>query len=108
MLGGTFSSGAYNRTIGSNFGSPIGGRQAWSGNSNGYILSTVALPSTFNAHNVQLRWRLGTDNSVSGTGWRIDTVAITGDEANVPVPGSLALCGIALSALALIRRRKQV
>src|SRR4029077_7051504 len=41
--GGLFSTGGYNATISNSFGSQIGGRQAWSGNSGGYILTTVDL-----------------------------------------------------------------
>jgi hypothetical protein len=33
---GSFGSGGYNRTIAADRGSPIAGRQAWSGNSNGF------------------------------------------------------------------------
>ncbi len=36
-VGGFFVSGGYNSTIASTSGSPIGGRQAWSGNSGGYV-----------------------------------------------------------------------
>src|SRR5438876_4873130 len=42
--GGSFDAGGYNRTISTDRGSPIAGRQAWSGNSNGFITSVVNLP----------------------------------------------------------------
>ena len=44
--GGTFVVGGYNATISTAFGSPIGGRMAWSGTSvGGYIDTIVALPA---------------------------------------------------------------
>ena len=36
--------GGYNRTISTDRGSPIAGRQAWSGNSGGFITTAVYLP----------------------------------------------------------------
>ena len=36
-VGGSFVMGGYNRTISTDRGSPIAGRQAWSGNSGGFI-----------------------------------------------------------------------
>jgi hypothetical protein len=75
--GGSFTAGGYNSTISTAFGSPIGGRQAWSGNSGGYIVSTVNLPAAANGQNVQLKWRMATDNSVAATGVRIDNVLVS-------------------------------
>ena len=42
--GGSFDAGGYNRTISTDRGSPIAGRQAWSGNSEGFITTVVNLP----------------------------------------------------------------
>src|SRR5207248_6502946 len=42
--GGSFVIGVYNRTISSDRGSPIAGRQAWSGNSEGFVTTVVNLP----------------------------------------------------------------
>ena len=73
--GGSFFMGGYNRTISTDHGSPIGGRQAWSGNSGGFITTVVNLPAiqTFG----RLRWRMASDTSESNEGWRVDTVNIT-------------------------------
>ena len=71
--GATFATGGYNGTISVNFGSPIAGRQAWTGNSAGFITTTVNLPASANGQSWVFRWRRGTDSSVSGQGWRIDT-----------------------------------
>jgi hypothetical protein len=75
--GGTFLLGGYNGTINSCCGNPLAGRQAWTGNSGGFIDTTVvSLPGGCIVQLV-LRWRMGSDSSVSGEGWRIDNVAIT-------------------------------
>jgi hypothetical protein len=76
--GGSFVSGGYNRTLSSGFSNPLPGRQAWSGNSNGYVTTVVNLPAAASGQNVQLRWRFGSDSSVSGTGWRVDTIQVFG------------------------------
>jgi hypothetical protein len=75
--GGSFVSGGYNRTLSTGFSNPLPGRQAWSGNSNGYITTVVNLPVAAAGQNVQLRWRMGSDSSVAATGWRVDTIAMT-------------------------------
>jgi hypothetical protein len=76
--GGSFVSGGYNGTISTAFLSPIAGRQAWTGNSAGFITTTVNLPAAANGQNVVLRFRFASDCSVSGTGWNIDTIRVTG------------------------------
>lgn len=74
--GGSFNSGGYNGTISVNFQSPILGRQAWTGTSNGFVTTSVNLPPAADGQSVVLRWRMATDISVSGTGWRVDTIAL--------------------------------
>ncbi len=73
--GGSFLMGGYNRTISTDRGSPIAGRQAWSGNSEGFITSVVNLP--FFQTDGRLRWRMASDTSGSNEGWRVDTVNLT-------------------------------
>jgi hypothetical protein len=75
--GGTFAMGGYNRTISSDRGSPIAGRQAWSGNSNGFITTVVNVPTIQMPPGISFRWRMASDNSGSGEGWRVDTISIT-------------------------------
>jgi hypothetical protein len=76
VAGGTFVLGGYNGTINSCCGNPLAGRQAWTGNSSGFIDTTVvSLPGGCLIQLV-LRRRMGSDNSVSGEGWRIDNVNI--------------------------------
>src|SRR5262249_62359902 len=79
--GGSFAMGGYNRTISADRGSPIAGRQAWSGDSEGFITTVVDLP--FVPLGGRLRWRMASDTSGSGEGWRVDTVNIDWCE---PVP----------------------
>jgi hypothetical protein len=83
--GNSFLAGGYTGPISTAFGSPIAGRQAWSGLSGGstaaptYITSTINLPAAANGQNVQLKWRAATDNSViagGAAGVRIDTITI--------------------------------
>src|SRR5262249_49806368 len=70
-----FIAGGYNRTISTDRGSPIAGRRAWSGNSGGFITTIVHLPD--NIIEGTLRWRMASDTSGSGEGWRVDTVDIS-------------------------------
>lgn len=74
--GGSFVSGGYTDTIAGNFQSPIAGRMAWSGNSNGYIDTVVNLPASLNGQSVRFRWLLGTDNSDTATGAWVDGVQV--------------------------------
>src|SRR5436190_5801126 len=80
---GSFVMGGYNRTISVDRGSPIAGRQAWSGNSGGFITTMVNLP--FIPIAARLRWRMASDTSGSNEGWRVDTVNISWCEL-VPCP----------------------
>jgi hypothetical protein len=71
--GGNFVGGGYNGALGGT--NPIAPRAAWTGNSGGYILTTVNLPVAGDNQVVQLRWRETTDNTGPATaGWRIDNV----------------------------------
>ena len=80
--GGSFVTGGYNATISVNFGSPIAGRMAWSGNSGGFVTTTVNLPANANGQSIVLRWRRGSDSSVSAVGAFIDTISITGSDCS--------------------------
>jgi hypothetical protein len=78
--GGTFVGGTqgYNGTISVNFGSPIGGRMAFTGNSGGYVTTSINLPAGFNGQSMIVSWRRGTDSSVSDVGWFVDTISVAG------------------------------
>ena len=74
--GGHFVVGGYNRTIAPDRGSPIAGRQAWSGTSDGFITTVVDVPN-FQTPSTKVRWRMASDSSGPGEGWRIDSVNVT-------------------------------
>jgi hypothetical protein len=82
--GGTFLEGGYNGTIGNCCGSPIAGRPAWTGDSSGFIRTTLDLEAFF-GHSIVLRWRMASDSIGSGNGWRIDDITI-GCERSTPTP----------------------
>ncbi|MFQ3582224.1 MAG: S8 family serine peptidase, partial [Chloracidobacterium sp.] len=73
--GGSFVTGGYNGTISTCCSNPIGGRPAWTGNSGGYITTTVNLPGS-GSRTVVLRFRMGSDTIISAPGWRIDTLVV--------------------------------
>ncbi len=77
--GASFVSNGYTSTVSSS-SNEFNGRSAWSGNSNGYVKSTVNLTdlSKYLGKNLQIRWRLATNNGTASTGWSIDSVALTG------------------------------
>jgi hypothetical protein len=74
---GRFLANGYTAVISDAFGSPIGGRQAWTGNSGGSFVDTVVDLSDFVGEELLLRFRFASDTSVSAVGWWIDDVAIT-------------------------------
>lgn len=75
--GGSFLEGGYNATIGVT-DSVLTGRQAWTGNSGGFIITTVVLPAASYGQNAQLRWRTAYDTGTNpaGGGLRVDTISI--------------------------------
>jgi hypothetical protein len=90
--GGTFAAGGYNRTLSTSFSNPLGGRQAWSGSSGGYVTTTVNLPPSASGQTIQLRWRLGSDDSFGATGWYVDSINLdAGYTCCVPSAPSLSV-----------------
>lgn len=78
--GGGFLENGYNGVLGSNgVNNPLAGRNAWTGNSGGYIRSVVRLPAAAAGQSVRLRWRFGADNNTAVVGWFIDDVEIAGN-----------------------------
>jgi hypothetical protein len=90
--GGRFIENGYNGALGAGTNNPLANRQAWSGNSNGYLTTTVQLPSAAAGLNVQLRWRFGADDNTVGqgpnSGWYVDTIRVNGNStcSFVPTP----------------------
>ena len=80
QAGGSFIENGYNGTLGNGTNNPVANRTAWTGNSGGFIQTTVQLPPAANGQNLRLRWRFGTDAN-TGTdagyiGWSIDTITV--------------------------------
>ncbi|RMF75591.1 MAG: hypothetical protein D6738_03460 [Acidobacteria bacterium] len=73
--GPLITQGGYTSTISTSYSSPIGGREAWSGDNGGWQEVRVDL-SSLAGSDVRLRWRFATDSSVSDVGWRIDDVTL--------------------------------
>ena len=81
--GGTFLQNGYTGVLGSNgVNNPLAGRNAWNGDSAGYITSIVKLPASVAGQNIQLRFRFGADDNTVGQGpnpgWYIDNVKVIG------------------------------
>jgi len=85
-VGGSFVTGGYGSTLLTGFGNPLGGRAAWTGNSFGFFTTVVDLGSVVAGQSVQLRWRLGSDSGVGGTGWWIDSIMLSDGAACCTVP----------------------
>ena len=92
--GGTFAQGGYNGLIAAGFGSPIAGRQAWTGNSEfiDAMSQVVINMGAFAGQEVRVRWRLASDplviGSLPGLGWWIDDIEFTNtlELSNCPRP----------------------
>ena len=82
--GGTFVIGGYNRTVSADRGSPIAGRQAWSGNSEGFVTTVVNLP-IFLPIGSRLRWRMASDTTGSTrVGALIQSILLVAHRFRVP------------------------
>jgi len=68
-----FTHNGYNGTISASYGNPLGGRQAFVRESNGYISTRLNL-SSLAGQNVRFRFRIGTDSSNGDYGWFIDDI----------------------------------
>ena len=77
LAGGVFVTNGYNAILGDTSGNPVGSLGAWTGFSGGYITTIVNLPASAAGQNIHLKWRFGTDSFMRGSGWYVDTIAIT-------------------------------
>ncbi len=76
--------GGYRGAISSSFSNPLAGLQAWCGTTT--YTNTIADLTSYAGQTVQLRYRLGSDSSVSNPGWDIDDVKV---QSCPPVPVEL-------------------
>ena len=91
--GGTFVSGGYNGVLSTSFSNPLGGRNAWTGNSGGFIYTVIDLNPALDGETVRFRWRMGSDNSQASTGIWIDNVDVIG--VLIPPPVTTQIAGLA-------------
>ncbi len=84
-VGGLFTHGGYNGKIANNYGNPLKGKRAWTGDSHGWSQARVDL-STFAGRSVKLRFRMGSDRSVGARGWYVDDVRIYACAADTDRP----------------------
>ena len=74
-LGPSMIENGYNGSMGVGSNNPIGGRPAFTGNSNGFKKTTVSL-LPFANQNALFRFRVGSDDNTSLTGWYIDDILV--------------------------------
>ncbi len=94
--GGSFVSGGYTGTMSAGTLNPLTGRSGWTGLSGGttatpaYINTVVNLPASVAGQNIQLKWRMSSDELIaaSGTqpGQRIDNIVVTDTTYSCTVP----------------------
>jgi hypothetical protein len=107
--GGSFVEGGYNGAIGLT-DSIFTGQPAWTGNSGGFITTTVNLPPASYGQNAQLRWHTAYDTGVNPGGMRIDTISIYASTrvccggactlscpSNISVSNDPGVCGAAVT-----------
>ena len=54
----------------------------------GYINTVANLGPNVNGQTIKLRFRMASDNSVAATGWRVDTISVTGAPCGTPTPAT--------------------
>lgn len=76
----------YNSTISWQFASPISGRRAWSGNTNGAWDQVKVDLSPYAGSKLKIRFRLACDEvgNVANAGWHIDDLALDTYDPNTP------------------------
>lgn len=96
--GGSFVTGGYNTTLSGLYTNPLAGRPAWSGNSGGFVTSTVNLPAAAAGQNVQFRWRCSAGDSPSFG--PVGTLASWNFDGSNPAPTTVAASFVASSVVA--------
>ena len=76
QVGGSFAAGGYTVLMDCP-NSPIAGRMAWAGNSNGYIDTVINLGPNLVGQTVTFRFRLVTDEAIAAPGVHIDNLVFT-------------------------------
>jgi hypothetical protein len=68
--------GGYTGAVSNGFSNPLAGLSAWCGPTTQPYIQTIADVSAYAGQTVQFRMRIGTDSSVSRTGWDVDDVLV--------------------------------
>jgi hypothetical protein len=85
--GGSFIAGGYNGVLtaatsdATYTANPLNGKNAWTGNSNGFVTTTIRLPATAAGQSVRFKWRMGSDDNTApatNPGWYIDSIKVNG------------------------------
>jgi hypothetical protein len=102
--GGSFVTNGYNTAIAPSTGNPLADREAWSGDSQGFVTTIVNLPAAAEGQNIQLKWRCATDtgNAYGSVGWWIDTVVIDDGGHYTCSPEPPTISSVASGAAGLI------
>ena len=74
-LGPQMTENAYNSGLGLGSGNPLGGRSAFSGNSNGFIKTSVSLLPYAN-QNALFRFSFSSDDNTAEIGWYLDDILL--------------------------------
>ena len=74
-LGSLMTENGYNGSMGTGSNNPIGGRAAFTGNSNGFRKTSINL-SPFANQNARFRFRSGSDDNTANVGWYIDDILL--------------------------------
>jgi hypothetical protein len=95
--GGQFTAGGYTGSLASGCTgdeNPLAGRDAWNGTQDAFAPVVAELPASAAGHDVQFRWRLGTDCAGAPdapNGWWIDDVRLVSTEPVAALPAKLAV-----------------
>jgi Fungalysin metallopeptidase (M36)/Secretion system C-terminal sorting domain/Fungalysin/Thermolysin Propeptide Motif len=74
-LGANMIENGYNGSMGTGSNNPLGGRSAFTGNSAGFIKTSVSLAPYAN-QSALFRFRVGSDDNTAITGWYIDDILL--------------------------------
>ena len=95
--GGQFTAGGYNDSLAGDCAgdeNPLAGRAAWSGTQDAFAAVSAELPASAAGHDVQFRWRLGTDCAGAPdapNGWWIDDVRLVSTQPVAALPAKFAV-----------------
>jgi hypothetical protein len=94
LAGAALLNDPYRGPISASFGNPLAGRNAWCEPNPGRPYSNTLVDlSPYAGSSVQLRWRLGTDDSAAREGWYVDDVKVQSCVSGDPADLALTMVG---------------